>query len=148
MALIVAITAVGSIVGLELIPRPSTHTVTAAHTTTVSTAAAAPVSTTTATRRRCDTWGNRDRCTDCYGPDRAWLGISAPANFPSQGLMLIARSKTRCPLQTDKGSDLVSACSGVRAREEIAPPLAIEQFALPLQKFIRSFCYPCAGSLA
>ena len=72
---------------------------TAAHTTTVSTAAAAPVSTTTATRRRCDTWGNRDRCTDCYGPDRAWLGISAPANFPSQGLMLIARSKTRCPLQ-------------------------------------------------
>ena len=114
MALIVAITAVGSIVGLELIPRQPTHTVTAAHTTTVSTAAAAPVSTTTATRRRCDTWGNRDRCTDCYGPDRAWLGISAPANVPSQGLMLIARSKTRCPLQTDKGSDLVSACSGVR----------------------------------
>ena len=73
---------------------------TAAHTTTVSTAAA-PVST---TRRRCDTWGNGDRCTDCYGPDRAWLGSSAPANVPSQGLMLIARSKTRCPLQTDKGS--------------------------------------------
>ena len=35
MALILAITAVGSIVGLELIPRPPTHTVTAAHTTIV-----------------------------------------------------------------------------------------------------------------
>ena len=33
--------------------------------------------------------GNRDRCTDRYGPDRAWLGSSSARQCPIAGLMLI-----------------------------------------------------------